>query len=253
MKTLSSAKPEAEAFYAQCLDLLAASGIPFLLGGTFAVSAYTGLPPPLKDLDVFCKPGDYPRVLARCREQGFATAIEDERWIAKIRNGECFVDVIFNSSIGIVPVTEDWFEAARTVEAGGRTIPILAPTELVWSKVFLQDRCRYDGGDIAHVLLHQCESVDWRRLLSYLDQYWEVLLAHVINFRFVYPTERQRIPRWLIDELMTRLRDSLDLPVPRVKVCRGRLFSPRDYAIDVERWGFADLVGDGEHIDERAE
>ena len=27
------------------------------------------------------------------------------------------------------------------------------------------------------------------------------------------------------------------------KVCRGRIFSPRDYAIDVEQWGFSEAVG----------
>jgi hypothetical protein len=34
------------------------SGLPFLLGGTFAVAAHTGLCRPVKDLDVFCKAGD---------------------------------------------------------------------------------------------------------------------------------------------------------------------------------------------------
>ena len=34
-----------------------------------------------------------------------------------------------------------------------------------------------------------------RRLLSYAEQYWEVLLIHVLNFRFIYPTERDRIPQ----------------------------------------------------------
>lgn len=253
MRTLSSAGSQAEAFYAACLDLLAVSGIPFLLGGSFALSAHTGLPPPLKDLDVFCKPGDYPRILACFRRRGYAVEIEDERWIAKIREGDRFVDVIFNSTTAIAPVTDQWFAAAATVRVGERTIPILSPTELVWSKVFVQDRNRYDGADIAHLLLKQCENIDWHRLLSYLDQYWEVLLVHLINFRFIYPTERQRVPRWLFDELLARLEASAELPVPNIKVCRGRLFSRSDYLVDVGEWGFADLVGEGERTDERKE
>jgi hypothetical protein len=43
MQTMLSTNTEARAFYAECLDLLVASGIPFLLGGSFAVSTYTGL------------------------------------------------------------------------------------------------------------------------------------------------------------------------------------------------------------------
>jgi hypothetical protein len=31
-----------------------------------------------------------------------------------------------------------------------------------------------------------------------LELYWEVLLINILNFRFVYPTERDLIPRWLI-------------------------------------------------------
>ena len=59
-------------FYAECLKLLNESGLPLLVGGTFAVSAHTGLSRPVKDIDVFCKAGDYPRILAYFRERGYA-------------------------------------------------------------------------------------------------------------------------------------------------------------------------------------
>src|SRR5260370_17471549 len=48
--------PEAEAFYADALRELAKFGVPYLLAGTYAVSAYTGITRPTKDLDIFCKP-----------------------------------------------------------------------------------------------------------------------------------------------------------------------------------------------------
>ena len=236
---------EAGAFYIGALALLRESGIPFLLGGTFAVAAYTGLSRPVKDLDVFCKAGDYPRLLAYVRDHGYETEVEDERWIAKIRKGELFIDVIFNSSIALNPVTDAWFAEGRRTILYGREVPIVAPTELVWSKAFLQSRSRYDGADIAHVLLKQSEAIDWRRLLSVMEPYWEVLLMHLLNFRFIYPTERQRVPAWLLDELVARLRAQAELPVPQTKVCRGRLFSRDDYHIDVDEWGFADVVGEG--------
>jgi hypothetical protein len=34
------------------------SGVPFLLSGAYAVTAYTGIRRSTKDMDVFCKPGD---------------------------------------------------------------------------------------------------------------------------------------------------------------------------------------------------
>ena len=241
-----SVPSEAEAFYVESLRHLKKSGVPFLVAGTYAVNAHTGLDRSTKDLDVFCRPGDYPRVLALFRRLGFETEVEDERWIAKVWRGEYFFDVIFNSTNAIAPVNEHWFEAPETARIHGIEVPILGPTELIWSKAFIQDRSRYDGADIAHVILKQHALIDWQRLLSYMDQYWEVLLVHVLNFRFIYPTERDLVPRWLVDELVTRLKDHADLPAPNVKDCRGRLFSRSDYVADITEWGFADVVGEGE-------
>jgi hypothetical protein len=70
-----------------------------------------------------------------------------------------------------------------------------------------------------------------------------VLLINVLNFRFVYPTERDLIPRWLYDELLERLKAQDEMPPASVKICRGRLISPTDYVIDVSEWGFGDVVG----------
>ncbi len=248
-KSPLSASPEAEAFYANCLKMLVESGIPFLLGGTFAVSAYTGINRPTKDIDVFCTTGDYPRILGYFRDRGFDTEVLDERWIAKVRKGPHFFDVIFNSTVAVTPVTEQWFTEAPLRSILGQDIKVTPPTELIWSKVFVQSRERYDGADVYHVMLTQHEKVDWRRLLSYMDPYWELLLIHALTFRFIYPSERNRVPQWLFDELMDRLHRRNELPVTQTRVCRGRLLSRPDYLIDVSEWGFADVVGDAGKAD----
>jgi Nucleotidyl transferase of unknown function (DUF2204) len=242
-KTDPASMNQAETFYAESLCRLVETGVPFLLAGTYAVCSYTGIRRPTKDLDVFCKAGDFPRIVARFQDLGYIAEIEDERWIAKVRRGRHFFDVIFNSSAGIMPVTESWFADARTVSVYGVEVQILAPTELVWSKCFIQNRERYDGADVAHVILKQHEAIDWKRLLSYMEPYWEVLLVHLLNFRFIYPSERDRVPRWLFDELVDRLAAQAKLPATQMRTCRGRLFSPHDYEIDVKEWGFADVVG----------
>jgi hypothetical protein len=239
----SLASPEADAFYAESLGILVESRIPFLVAGTFAVNCFTGINRPTKDIDIFCKAGDFPRILLRFKEHGFDTEIEDERWIAKVRRGRCFFDVIFGSATAVVTITDHWFRESHPAEFYGQTVQLTPPTELIWSKALLQIRHRYDGADIAHLILRQSERIDWKRLLTHMEQYWEVLLIHVLNFRFIYPSERDKVPRWLLDELLLRAREHADLPVPQTKVCRGRLFSPEDYRIDVTEWGFADVVG----------
>jgi hypothetical protein len=87
------------------------------------------------------------------------------------------------------------------------------------------------------------QEINWERLLSSMEQYWEVLLIHLVNFRFIYPSEREKIPSWLLRELLSRLQHQFELPTPKMKVCRGRMFSVADYAADVMELGFADVVG----------
>lgn len=242
--TLSPAKAEAEAFYAESLRLMKDSEIPFLVAGTYAVSTYTGIQRPTKDIDVFCRAGDYPRLLNHFAEMGYGTEIEDERWLAKVRQGPLFFDVIFNSMTNLTPVNDRWFAEAHPAEVLGIEVLITPPTELIWSKAFVQHRYKYDGADVAHMILKQNDRIDWKRLLSYMDQYWEVLLIHLLNFRFIYPTERHLVPHWLMDELLKRLHEREKLPVAQTRICRGRLFSPMDYTIDVTEWGFVDVVGE---------
>ena len=238
--------PEAESFYADALAELAGLRIPFLLAGTYALAAYTGITRQTKDLDIFCKAGDYPRILAHFKSLGHAISIEDERWLGKVHRGRHFFDVIFASSNGTMPVTDAWFEHAREVELFGTKVRIVGPTELIWSKCFIQLRHRYDGADIAHTILKAHGEIDWQRLLAYMEVHWEVLLMHLLNFRWIYPSERDHIPRWLLDELLDRLSKQLELPPPDMKICRGRMFSRIDYEHDVKSWGFGDVGGDGE-------
>jgi hypothetical protein len=99
---------------------------------------------------------------------------------------------------------------------------------------------------VNHIILKQSDAIDWKSLLDQMDLYWEVLMAHLLNFRFAYPTERDKAPAWLMHELTERLRAQVDpAGSPRVKVCRGRLFSARDYISDISEWGFGDIVGKG--------
>ena len=233
----------AEEFYSEVIRLMAESEIPFLLSGTYALACYTGISRPTKDVDVFATAGDTLKMLNFFKDKGFDIEMVDERWLARITRDELFVDIIFNMPTASTHVTDEWFELAPRACIFDVEVPLVPPTELVWSKIFVQDRYRYDGADVAHMILKRHEQIDWRRLLSHMEMYWEVLLIAVLNFRFVYPSERDLIPRWLFDELVERLSAQADIPPPHMKVCRGRIFSPRDYQIDISEWGFSEAVG----------
>ncbi|WP_052642135.1 nucleotidyltransferase family protein [Pseudorhizobium banfieldiae] len=237
---------EAEAFVSEALEELTRADIPFLLAGTYAVSAYTGISRPTKDLDIFCRAGDYARILAHFKAKGYDIEVEDDRWLGKVIRGKHFFDVIFAGSNGTMPIGDAWFDNARQIDMNGRPVRIVAPTELIWSKCFVQLRHRYDGGDVVHIILRAHDQIDWQRLLNHMEVHWEVLLIHLLNFRWIYPTERDKVPDWLLDELLDRLQAQRQLPLPQMKVCRGRMFSRVDFEIDVKEWGFADVGGEGE-------
>ncbi|TIP32555.1 MAG: hypothetical protein E5X90_09495, partial [Mesorhizobium sp.] len=196
-----------------------------------------------------CKAGDCARILEHFKNIGYAVEIRDDRWLGKVFEGKHFFDVIFASANGTMQVKDQWLEHARQVELLGSRVRIIGPTELIWSKCFIQDRGRHDGADIAHTILKAHDQIDWQRLLAYLDVHWEVLLMQVLNFRWIYPSERDRIPDWLLDELLGRLARQRQLPSPKMKICRGRLLSQVDYEIDVKEWGFAGVGGVGEMRD----
>jgi hypothetical protein len=235
--------PDSESFYSECLRLLAESQIPFLLSGTYALSCYTGIARPTKDVDVFAKAGDSLRILTFFRERGFEVQMVDERWLARVCRGELFMDIIFNMPTASVHVTDEWFDRAPKAKIYDTTVHLVPPTEFVWSKIFVQDRYRYDGADVAHMILKKHDAIDWTRLLGHMELYWEVLLMALLNFRFIYPSERELVPKWLMDELMERLHAQASMHPPDKRVCRGRLFSPRDYQVDVSEWGFSEVIG----------
>lgn len=242
--TLATA--DAQDFVLLAVEELASCHIPYLLAGTYAVSAYTGISRPTKDLDIFCKAGDFNRILAHFKAKGYEIEVEDDRWLGKVKKGEHFFDVIFAGSNGTMPIGDAWFENARQMDFNGHKVRIVAPTELIWSKCFVQLRHRYDGADVVHVILRAHDQIDWKRLLGHMEVHWEVLLMHLLNFRWIYPTERDKVPDWLMDELLDRLAAQRQLPLPQMKICRGRMFSRIDFEIDVKEWGFADVGGEGE-------
>src|SRR5690606_8963227 len=108
-------------------------------------------------------------------------------------------------------------------------------------KVYVQERERFDGADIVHMIRRQGPLLDWQRLLDRMGPYWEVLYAHVVTFRFVYPSERDKVPEWLLREFMTRLSRQLAAPAPVAPICRGPLLSRTQYQVDIAEWGYLDV------------
>jgi predicted nucleotidyltransferase len=243
MHTESLNMSAGEDFYKFVLKKLVDNKIPFLIAGTYALTLHTGIKRQTKDLDIFCKASDYPIILDLFRKDGFKSMV-DERWIAKIYKGKQFMDFIFNTTAGICPVDDTWFQNAPEVMLLGYKVKVIRADDMVWTKSFRQERHVYDGPDINHLLLKKGKEMDWKRLMTHMEPYWELLYGHILNFRFVYPGYRENIPKWVVEELNKRVAYQLStrtITTSLTKVCRGRLISPSSYYdIDYEEWGFID-------------
>ena len=132
----------------------------------------------------------------------------------------------------------------RPRELFGTKVQLVPPTEFVWSKMFVQDRYRYDGADVAHMILKRHDEIDWQRLLNHMELHWEVLLMAPAQLPLHLPERARRHPAVAARRAArAAARSQNSIPPPGMKVCRGRIFSPRDYPIDVTEWGFSEPVG----------
>jgi hypothetical protein len=227
-------------FYCRSLSVFQRAGLEVLVGGAYAFARYTGIERHTKDLDVFVRPADFPRTLQALSEAGYTTDVPFPHWLGKAYCADYYVDVIYNSGNGVAPVDDEWFAHAPAdaiFDLPARLCPV---EEMIWSKAFVQERERFDGADVAHLLLACAPRLDWRRLLRRFGANWRVLLSYLVLFGFIYPSERERVPGWVMHELLRRLTSSLSAPVPEQRVCRGTLLSRQQFLIDSQAWGYLD-------------
>jgi putative nucleotidyltransferase-like protein len=215
--------------------------VPFLLGGAIALQVQLGVSlRTVKDLDLLVCPGDVERALEALRSVGYATGITASHWLAKAIAPDGFIDILFGSGNGVITIDESWFVQAQRAEVLGESVLLCPPEEGLWMRCFVMERERFDGADVAHILRHGADTLDWRRLLERFGAHWRVLLAHLVLFGFIYPSERARIPRHVMDELMGRLATELAAEPPAERICRGTLLSRAQFMVDVESFGYAD-------------
>jgi hypothetical protein len=233
-------EPAAREFYLRTMKALNNAGLPYLVGGGYALGHYTGVARATKDFDIFVRRDEYDSTMKVLSAEGYHTELTFPHWLGKATCEDGYVDVIFSSGNGIATVDEGWFEHATPGEMFGVPVKLCPVEEMIWSKAFIMERERYDCADIMHLILSRAESLDWARLVTRFGAHWRVLLSHLCLFGFVYPSQRNRIPQWLMNGFIGRLDREMRTPAPKEKLCQGTLLSREQYLIDVQHWGFAD-------------
>jgi len=227
-------------FYRAALGQLDKHKLPYLVGGAYAFARYTGIERHTKDFDIFIRRSDWERAEEILRDAGYETELTFPHWIGKAFSGEDFIDLIFSAGNGVATVDDTWFEHSVPERVLDMDVQLIPPEEMIWSKGLIMERERYDGADVAHVILAFGEKLDWQRLLTRYDRYWRALYCHLILFGFIYPSHRSKIPRWIMQELAARLAKEIQAPDAAEKTCYGTIISRQQYLVDVLKWGYKD-------------
>jgi hypothetical protein len=219
-------------FYRHVMEALNDARLPFLVGGGFALGQYTAVQRDTKDFDIFVRREEYDPIMKVLAQAGFDTELTFPHWLGKASCQHGYVDVIFNSGNGVAYVDDGWFKHATPGQVFGVDVLLCPVEETIWSKAFIMD--------IMHLILGHAEHLDWARILVRFGPHWRVLFSHLCLFGFIYPSERDRIPEWVMTGLMDRLDHELRTPPPIEKTCQGTLLSREQYLPDVQRWGLTD-------------
>jgi hypothetical protein len=228
------------AFYQDVMRRLAGNGIEFLVGGGYAFGHYTGLQRDTKDFDLMVRPSAVAAVISICQTAGYQAGYAFSHWLAKVSGPEGLVDIIFRSSNGLCEVDDEWFAAAPRVEILETPVRLVRPEEMIWQKAYVMERERFDGADVAHLLASCGEQLSWKKLLLRFGPDWRVLLSHLVLFPFIYPAQRNVIPRDVVSDLISRFIDEEQERQDTEQICNGTLLSRRQYRYDVTVKGLRD-------------
>jgi hypothetical protein len=234
------------AFYCHALHTLIDADVPFLIGGAYALQHYVGIGRHTRDLDIFVHPRDSERTLQILADAGYPTELTFPHWLGKAYNGDAYIDVIFSSGNGVARVDDEWFAHAVATKVLGIPVLLCPPEEMLWSKMFIMERERYDGADVAHLIRACGDHLDWQHLIDRVGPNWRVLYSHLILYGFIYPAERDKVPDWVLLDLSRRLLAELRTPpIDKAssmdeKVCAGPLISRQQYLTDTQEWGYED-------------
>jgi hypothetical protein len=141
------------------------AGIPFCLGGSFAVYARGGESVD-HDIDFLIKAEDAERVLATLTEAGFRGEVPPEGWLVKVwdtaERGDLLIDLIFCPVQR--PVTDATLRDTDVIAVNACHMPVLSATELMIHKVLTWSAHYCDFARGLPVARSLREQIDWPRV-----------------------------------------------------------------------------------------
>ncbi|WP_406728948.1 nucleotidyltransferase family protein [Streptomyces sp. GD-15H] len=142
--------------------VLKRNGHRFALAGSVAVHAHGGSGNLQHDVDFCVRPEDAESVAATLDSAGLTVYTPPEDWLIK---ATCFgqdVDIIFE--LAHRPVSTEMLDRAEELPVESVRMPVLAPTDLLWSLIAAFSEHHVDFGAVLPIARALREKVDWDRV-----------------------------------------------------------------------------------------
>jgi hypothetical protein len=150
------------------------------------------------------------------------------------------VDLIYGMGNGVARIDEGWIRHSRPGILAAAPVRIAPAEELIWHRLFINERHRHDMSDVVHLILCLGDTLDWTRLVERTGPNWPLLLAQILTFNYVYPAYRANVPASVVETLLARASRPDEAPGVEPEFTRGPLISRFSFSIDVREWGFVD-------------
>lgn len=228
------------AVYQQVIAAAQEQGLPFALGGAFALATYTGNWRNTKDLDLFILPETKDTMVDLLNGLGMNDYYDelayDRGWIYRAYTNDIIIDAIWCMANRRAFVGEEWLARGPEVVIRGEKVRILPVEQVIWNKIYIVHRDRCDWGDVLNMIYTAGPTMDWEYLLGHLEEDVPLLSAVMSVFTWLCPGRAAALP--------SSLWQRLHLPVPEAGAVQDCDRQRADF-LDARPW-FYPLVTEDE-------
>jgi hypothetical protein len=194
--------------YRAAIRAVQATGMPFMLGGGFALAAFTGRWRDTKDIDFYIRSEHRDVVTSALAQAGFEDYFRrlpyDRKWIYRSIRSNVIVDIIWSMANQRAQVDPVWFERAGSVSLRGEKLQVVPLEELIWCKLYILQRDHCDWTDILNLLYAVGSEIDWAHLLDRLEDDTPLLKGVLSVFGWLCPRGVLELPPSLWERLEMR-------------------------------------------------
>ncbi len=199
---------ESKRVFREALTALNEAGLPYAIGGAFAMHHYSGVWRFTNDLDVYIERGYVPNAVEVLSNAGFRDfgeqAAGDREWIYHAMKDGTLMDVIWQPPNHVVSLNGSFFERGSDGTFLGIPVRFMAAEDLVLSKVFTLNHQRSDWPDVFQIIRGVGDRLDWSYVVEKLGDNWPVLLSLIVLYDWTYPSESWKAPDSMREELLRR-------------------------------------------------